>query len=140
MATVDVPFFGSDSSCITDLSLIDEIVTDPRTLIGQRILRRWSTPRGALASINDDPDFGWDITQYVNAKLGPGAIATAQAQLRNEALKDEQVSACAVSIATGFGGAVTVNASFQTADGPFALTIDVRDLTIEAVFSFGGAQ
>lgn len=129
-------FFGSDTSCITDVALIDQQVTSPLLLIGQRILRRWQTPRGALASINDDPDFGYDVTQLVNAKLTPNAIATAESQLRAEALKDEQVRACTVRVVQS-GTTVSVSAAFDTLAGPFALTMNVRDLTVEAVFSFG---
>ncbi len=140
MATINPLFFGSDVACITDQSLIDEVITDPRRLIGERVLRRWQTQRGALASINDDPDFGWDITQYVNAKLSPGGIAQAQTQLQAEALKDEQVESCNVRLTQGTGGLVTVTATFSTAAGPFNLTVDVRDLTVEAVFSFGATQ
>ncbi len=130
-------FFGSDTSCITDLSLIDVQVTNPLTLIGQRILRRWQTQRGALASINDDPNFGWDVTQLVNAKLAPGGIAQAQASLEQEAEKDQQVESCSVRVSQQTGGGIRVDASFTTSQGPFSLTLDVRDLSVEAVFNFG---
>ena len=137
MATINPLFLGSDTSCITDLSRIDKVITNPVEVIGQRVLRRWQTQRGALASINDDPDFGWDITQYVNAKLSPAGKSQAETQLESEAKKDEQVETCHVSLTHSINGTLTVKASFTTTAGPFQLTLDVRDLTIESVFSFG---
>lgn len=138
MATLLTNFIGSDTFCLTDLERVDRQVADPRVIIGQRIARRWQTPRGALAIINDDPDFGWDITQYVNAKITASTISTAQQQLLAEALKDEQVASGTVEFSPGPSqGEFVVTGRFQSAAGPFTLTMNVDQLTVGAFFTFG---
>lgn len=138
MANVLEGFVGSDTFCLTDVELIDRQVTDPRVLIAQRVARRWQIPRGALAIINDDPNAGWDITQYVNAKLTPQVVSVAESQLLAEALKDEQVASGTVQMVPGVAqGNFVVTGRFQSAAGPFTLTMGVRDLTVSAVFAFG---
>ena len=129
-------FYGSDTSCVSDVGLVDVQVTNPNVLIGQRIARRLTTPRGALAAVGDDPNFGWDVRQLVNAQLGPSSIAQAQHQISAECTKDEQVQSASVTIAQGAGGAVTITVLLTAATGPFTLTLNVNALTTSAVFSF----
>jgi len=128
-------FYGSDTSCVGDVGLVDVQVTDPRILVGQRIARRLTTPRGALAVINDDPAFGWDCKQYVNAKLRPTDITTAQSQIQKECLKDEQVQTASV-VLTLSQGALTISVAMVSSAGPFILTLNVSDLTTDLVFTF----
>lgn len=127
-------FYGSDTSCVSDIPLIDLQVTKPSILVGQRIARRLTTPRGALASINDDPDFGWDCRQYVNAKLAPSDIITAKAQISAEVLKDEQVESCTVEfVGPNSAGALTITVNGTLSNGPFSLTLNVGQLTTDLV-------
>ena len=126
--------FGSDTSCVTDLPRIDLQVTSPQKLIGQRIARRLQTPRGALAAIGDDANFGWDVRQYANGRLGPTTIATAESQIEAECTKDEQVQSASVKITPGTGGALTITVQLVSAAGPFTLTLSVDDLTVGAIF------
>jgi hypothetical protein len=129
-------FYGSDVACLTDLSLIDQLVTDPRQLIGERIVRLWTIPRGALGLIGGDPNRGIDVRQFVNQKITPAMRIAAQGQLENEALKDEQVQNCKVGM-TSAGNVLTINAQITTSAGPFQLTLNVNALTVQAVFNFG---
>jgi hypothetical protein len=126
-------FYGSDTSCVDDLPLIDAQVTDPKVLIGQRIARRLTTPRGALALVSDDGNFGWDVRQYLNGKIAPNTTAVAQQQITDECLKDEQVESATVSIANA-AGVMTITIQVVSAAGPFTLTLDVRDLTTALIF------
>ncbi len=128
-------FWGSDTTCVTDLPRIDVQVSDPRVLIGQRTARRLTTPRGALGLINDDPSVGFDVRQFINAKLSPGQISAAQTQIKNEVLKDEQVLSADVRI-TLAQSMLTINVQMTTAEGPFLLTLNVEDLTVAAIFNF----
>lgn len=128
-------FYGSDTACLTDLQRIDLQVTDPRRLIGERIARRLQTPRGGLASIGDDPDAGFNVRQLVNAKVRPADMGNFEAQIKAECLKDEQVDAAAVNLQL-VGDALTIAIELATAEGPFTLTMNVTQLTVEAVFSF----
>lgn len=125
--------YGSDTACTTDLPLISTPVTDPKTLIGQRIYRRLTTPRGALALIGGNGDGGWDVRQLVNMKMTPAKIAAAQQQIEGECLKDEQVSGAAVEVTSSAGNA-TIAIALTTAFGPFRLTLNVSVLTAELVF------
>ena len=127
--------FGQDSNCVTDVGLFDLQITDPVTLVAQRIIRRLTTPRGSLASVGDDPNFGWDIRQLINAKLSPSSISQYQALIQGECLKDEQVSAATVTI-SGTDGNISVSVSLTSAVGPFSLTLPVQDLTAAQIFTF----
>jgi hypothetical protein len=133
-------FYGSDTSCLYDIGLTDVQVTDPRVLIGQRLVRRLITPRGALALIGDDPNFGWDTRQLVNAKLGPSAKSNAETQIRAEVLKDEQVASAVVKLGDAQGGAIVISIQIVTSQGPFALTVNIGALTVGALFSFQAAN
>lgn len=132
-------FYGSDTFCTTDVGLFDVQVTSPKILIAQRLIRRWTTPRGALALINGNPNFGWDVKQYVNARMTPNDRAIAQDQLRQEALKDEQIESLNVDVSL-IGSTLTIGAEVQSAAGPFSLTMNVTQLTIDLIFNFGGDQ
>ncbi len=129
-------FYGSDTACIDDLPLIGTTITDPVQLIGQRTVRRLTTPRGALALINDDPNFGFDVRQYINAKLSPAQIATAEASITDEVTKDEEIQDAVVSFSLGAAGAISIDISMQTNAGPFSLTLNVNDLTTQLLFAF----
>lgn len=127
--------FGSDSYCVWDPPLISVPVTGNQ-LVGQRILHRLSTPRGALACIGDDPSFGWDLRQLVNAKIGPSSITVYQAQIQAECVKDEEVSAAVATITFADSGALTVSILLTTADGPFTMVIGVDALTVALLDTF----
>jgi hypothetical protein len=125
-------FYGSDTGCLDDLPLISTEVTDPGVLIGQRLARRLQTANGALAFINDDPDGGLDIRQYVNARVTPNFRAQMEREIQAECLKDEEVQDCTV-VANFEQSALTVTVSFTAASGPFRLVLNVRDLTVDVL-------
>lgn len=128
-------WLGNDTDCVTDIPLVDRQVTSPALLVGQRIARMLQTPRGALGLIGDDPDRGWDVRQYVNAKLTSAIITTAQQQITNECLKDEAVESADVTM--NFNqGIITITISLVTSAGPLTMTMNVSQLTTTAVFNF----
>jgi hypothetical protein len=127
--------YGYDVSCVSDTGLVDQIVTSPYLVIGQRLARRLQTPRGGLAAVGDDPNFGWDVRQYTNGRLSAGELAKAQQQISAECTKDEEVSAADVAITFVNGGALTITIRLTSAVGPFSLTLNVSQLTVAAVFS-----
>lgn len=131
--------YGSDSYCLTDIQRISTLVTDPRVVIGQRVARRLQTPRGALALINGDPNFGYDVRQLVNAKLTPNFKVNAQKSIRDEVEKDQEVLSASVTVASADAGSgVAITILIQPSDGPFSLVMNVRDLTVEVLISFQG--
>jgi hypothetical protein len=129
-------FFGSDSSCLSDVGLFDLQITDPLILIGQRIARRLTTPRGGLSAIGDDPGFGWDVRQYTLGKMSATQLDQAQRQIAAECLKDEQVNSAIVSLSFVSGGSLSIKIDMITSNGPFTLTLTVSQLTTTLVFSF----
>lgn len=126
--------YGFDISCVSDIGLVDVIVTSPQVVIGQRVARRLQTPRGALASIGGDPNFGLDVRQFLLGRMSPTAIAQAQLQIAAECTKDEEVDSADVTVTFVDGGAMTIEIRLTAAEGPFTLTMNVSQLTVEAIF------
>jgi hypothetical protein len=85
------------------------------------------TPRGRLIGY---PDYGYDLTQFVNADMSPRELAALRAGAEAEALKDERVLSCDVSSTLESDGTLTIVGSIVTAIGPFDLTVSVSDVTL----------
>jgi hypothetical protein len=126
--------YGQDSYCLTDVGLFDLQVTDPFILIGQRVMRRLTTPSGALANVGGDPTFGWDIRQLINAILSPTSIAQYQSQIAAECSKDEEIQSATVTIA-GTGVNVTISIQLTSSAGPFSLALPVQNLSASQIFT-----
>lgn len=119
--------FGSDLSCTMDLDPRCVVVTG-RRLLAEAIVRRWITPRGGLL---DDPNYGTDVTAYVNDDVTPRDIATLKSVMAQEAEKDERVNSCDidVQIPPQGTGAYTITALVHDNDGPFQLVVDIDTLS-----------
>lgn len=126
--------FGTATLGITDIPLISTQTSDPIIVIGQRVARRLLTPRGGLAAIGDDPNFGWDVRQYLNGRMSPVRLAAAQQQIKDECEKDEAVLSADVQISFVSGGAMKISIELTGASGPFTLVLDVSQLTVTVVF------
>lgn len=127
MATAD---FGSDFSAVDDLDANLSVVSG-RTCLIQALLRRISTPRGALFYA---PDYGIDIGAFVNTTSDPRVI---EAAVESEILTDERVNNARATVTvtdpadqsvTG-GKAFTIELSLETDDGPFTLTLTIDQVT-----------
>lgn len=127
--------YGSDTACLDDLPLISVDVSAPYLVIGQRLARRLQTPRGALAFINDDPNGGLDVRQYVNAKVTPNFRAEVAREVKAECEKDEEVLSADVDVSF-VNSVLTIRIDVTANSGPFALVLTVQELTVEAIFSF----
>lgn len=127
--------YGVDTYCVTDTGLTDVLVLDARTLIGQRLVRALTMPRGALAIIGGDPNRGFDVRQLVNAKMTTAAILGYQQAIGGECVKDEQVLSADPTLSLA-GSALTITISVNASPGPFVLTLSVTQLTVTAVFTF----
>lgn len=121
--------YGTDLSCVTDLAPDGRTETGVR-LVGEAIARRWMTPRGRLMG---DPNYGYDLTQFVNADMSPRDIALLQAGAEAEALKDERVDACDVTATLGADSVLTITATVETGEGPFDLVVSVSSVTVELI-------
>lgn len=125
--------FGTDVDCVSDTGPVDRILTSPFLVVGQRVARRLQTPRGGLASVGDDPSFGWDVRQYLNGKLSPTALVIAQQQISSECVKDEEVDAATVTISFVNGGAMTINVSLDSTVGTFSLVLDITQVSFDVL-------
>ena len=119
--------FGSDLSCTLDLDPRCVVVTG-RRLLAEAIVRRWITPRGGLI---DDPNYGTDVTAYLNDDVTPRDIAALQTAMSQEAEKDERVNSCDISIAIPphGTGVYTITAQIHDNDGPFTLVVSVDTIS-----------
>ena len=119
--------FGTDLSCVKDCTEDMAEVTG-RTGLAQAVARRYITPRGRLI---DDPNYGFDLTEYVNDDLSPADIARIQAGAEAEAVKDERVEDAQVSLVVTTAGTMIVTVVLTDAKGPFTLVMSVTSTTVQ---------
>lgn len=122
--------FGTDIGGVDDL---DWNITpvDDRTALAQALVRRITTPRGALWYA---PDYGYDITAYINTSADPAVIESSAA---GELLNDERVTEAetTLTVTDPDDGSVTGGKSWSldvqvsTGDGPFEFTLSVDAVT-----------
>lgn len=116
--------YGTDLSCVFDLDPGLAEVTG-NVLMGQACARRLTTPRGTLI---DDPNYGYDIRQFLNDDLSPSDLAKIGAQCDQELLKDERVVSSTTTI-TLVGNVLTASSVVFGANGPFTNVVTVSALT-----------
>lgn len=86
------------------------------------------TPRGGLIR---DPNYGFDLTQYLNGDLNAVDIAQMSAGIEAECVKDERVLAASASVQLTGAGALIVTITLTESDGPFSLVLAVSDVTVQ---------
>jgi len=126
-----MPDFGSDFSAITDIDAPLTVV-DGTLGLGQALLRRITTPRGALWYA---PDYGIDVRAYINTTTDPRVIEQA---IESELLNEERIDDVTATLTVVSGSQLTDGQSWsialavETDEGPFAftLTIDLVTSTI----------
>jgi hypothetical protein len=128
--------YGSDTLWPGDVPLISVPVTDPFIVVGQRIRNRLSTPRGGLAIIGGDPNGGFDVRRFVLSRVSAARLAQAEAQVRDEVLKDEAVQSAIVKFTYQSNGTLTIGVDCILAIGPLTLTLTVTQLTVTAVYTY----
>lgn len=120
--------YGQDTYDLDDLPLIDTQVIGTQNL-GLRLARRLTTPYGALALINDDPDFGYDIYQLLNGKYDQQSISAAISDIENECLKEEEVQAADVSFDI-LNNVITISITITPSTAqPFTLVLNIGDVS-----------
>ncbi len=118
---------GSDLSCVIDCTP-DMAEVSGRTCLAQAVARRYVTPRGGLI---DDANYGFDLRQYINDDMSLADIARVQAGAEAEALKDERVEACKVTIAVSAEGLMVVSVVLTDSVGPFTLVLSISEVTVQ---------
>lgn len=120
-----------------DLDLDEDLteecaVTDGVHLLSQALKRRWRTPRGMLL---DDPNYGTDLTEYLNEDVDESVLAQMRSDIVGEAEKDERVRLATVlessyDLATG---SVTMSVAITLQDDgtTFVLVVSITKVTVE---------
>lgn len=117
---------GSDLWCVDDLDPGLRVVSG-KLGVAQAVARRWLSRTGDLFY---DRSYGSvSVEDFVNAPVTPFQAA---AQLQAEALKDERVDDCGVSTELA-GDTFTISGRFDTAEGPFSLTLAINAVTAEVL-------
>jgi hypothetical protein len=96
-------------------------------VVAEAVLRRWTTTQGQLV---DDPNYGRNVYDLINADLSPRDLAYEGQQFAAEAEKDERVLSCSVSLTLNAAGDLTMAATVVTAAGPFKLVLSVNAVTL----------
>jgi hypothetical protein len=128
--------YGTDTFWLNDAPLISVPTSDPFLVVGQRIVRRLTTPRGGLSVFGGDPDFGWDIRQYVLGRVSPAKLGQAEAQVAAEVAKDEAVESATAKFVYTSNGNLTITVQALLAVGPLSLVLNVSALDVSAEFNF----
>lgn len=123
---------GTDLSCTWDLTDTCTVVSGRRCL-AEAIFRRLITPRGRLI---DDPDYGTDVTGYINDDVTVSEVNELRAAIIDECNKDERVLDADCEIegppgGVGQTGAYTITVTLYDADGPFALVLGIADVAAQ---------
>jgi len=121
--------FGDDIACDpeTGIPTTFEMATE-RTALVQAIVRRFQTRRGTLV---DDPDYGLDVTDWVGKRTDTAQLFAWQQALQGEVLKDERIQSARARLTLTPQGGLRFTLALATAQGPFLLTLQVSDLSIE---------
>lgn len=119
--------FGIDLWCDGDLTPDMAEVSDDATILGQALLRRFSTPEGWLL---DEPGYGLDLRDELGETLTPARQAALRGKIQLQALRDERVLSCSV-VASFSAGVLTVGLSGRASFGPFRLTIAVSAASVQ---------
>lgn len=126
MATTVVNL-GSDISCTDDLEPTFAVATGT-AMLGQALWHRLSTPRGLLFY---DPDYGVDLRDALLDASTPVSRFALQSAIAREVEKDERVLRASASVKFNAStSTMSVKVSIDTAEGPFALVLEVSKVTV----------
>lgn len=105
----------------------DENMTEVngRLCLAEALARRVTTRRGSLI---DDPDYGTDVTAYLNDDLDIADIARIGSEVDAEFRKDERVIDSKTTVSL-LAGVLTISSTVTDGAGPFALALAVTDVS-----------
>jgi hypothetical protein len=119
--------FGTAVSWVSDMNAEGRLVSGFR-VVAEAVARRWMTPRGRLIGY---PNYGFDLTAYVNADMNARDIASLRAGAAAEAEKDERIVSADVSAVLDSSGLLTVTGLLNTGQGPFTMVVEVSAVTVK---------
>lgn len=118
--------YGTELSCVTDIDRASRMVSG-FTVVAEAVARRLSTPRGRLIG---DPNYGFDLTQYVNADMSPRDSAGLRAGVEAECLKDERIAGAKASAVLDTQGVLIVTIAIELSTESFTLVIAASDVSV----------
>lgn len=119
------PDFGFDVLVLPDL---DTSFTPRRdtAAVADAFARRLSTPRGTLW---DDPNYGFDIRDFLNDEVTPGLLAAIRSGIEAQAEQDERIFACTASVEYELSTeTLRIRARLLADAGPFGMVFEVSTL------------
>lgn len=120
-------YIGASSAAPLDFDPGFRVVTG-RALLDQRLVVRFSTPRGGVI---DCPNDGLDLRDELSDGLTTSQLNALAKQIRTEALKDSEVQDAIVSMVFNNETSVlTVTMQITSLYGPFQLVLQVTSLTV----------
>jgi hypothetical protein len=132
MATTLAPLDDTDLG--TDVALTDDLdsvwgVVNGKTNLAMAIYRRLTTTRGALFY---DPDYGFSLTDLVNAELSAADISASRGAIIAECKKDERVESANVTLTFNQAmKALDIVVQLDSAIGPFDLVLRATALNVD---------
>ena len=123
--------FGDERSC-TDSLRTSRFASGPR-LVAEACYRRLTTPRGTLRGGDDEQNYGLDLLNLIGTVSSASAAAALPGQIESELLKDERLDSVTATVTSSVVGPSTswsIVVEGETAEGPFALTLSVDDVTV----------
>lgn len=127
--STDALRYGLDLSCVSDLSpTLAEVDPASPSAIVEAVIRRFTTPRGAL---EDDQDYGQDVRAACNRGVTARDLRALSGVLRGEAQKDDRVALANVTLQAAVNSRELSIQVFITPADPrlqdFAFTFAVTD-------------
>lgn len=115
--------YGLDIACTTDVAS-DWHTVDPQSVdaIGQALIRRLITPRGALVS---DLSYGCGIPQLLNRGIPQGELAGIKRLVEAELQKDDRVATVSAAVTYVVGGELIIDVTVtpESSDKSFSLVV-----------------
>ncbi len=117
---------GAYGRCLAGVLDLTGGTSTGRQALSEALAKRLITEQGTLI---DDPDYGFDLTAYINEAIDDRALSEISGRVGNEMLKDDRVLSCSV-VVSFIGGVLVIAATIVDRVGPFALTLTVDEVTV----------
>jgi hypothetical protein len=139
--------FGTDLQSLPNPAANGQVDLDPsmlegsgRVLLAQSLVRRQTTPTG---SVIDCPNDCVDVRGWISQGWTQQEFQAASGNLKTELLKDERITDVTITMTLGTGPAagtqtLTIVEQFESAYGPFTLTLLVSEVTVSILIANQG--
>jgi hypothetical protein len=133
--------YGTDTSCGL-AGYRSGVLVRGRLLLIEAAFRRLTTPRGTLASTDEEAAYGFDLSEYLGAVDAELAELSLPARVSAELLKDDRLTAVEVEVrkeeTEGIGSGLWIyflDIKMTPADlsGRFAFTLRIDQVTAELI-------